>query len=341
MSLKNLSVQKKTHKYLVSKLKDKRTNQIYKKFEKYLNISENFIVAVSGGPDSLALSYLTKIYSIKKNLNIKYFIVDHNLRKNSTLEAKNVQKQLKKFSINSDILSWRGIKPKKNIQSIARNKRYQLLINKAKVLNVKNILLGHHLDDLFENFFIRILRGSGLKGLVSLDQKTQNNKINLIRPLLNFDKKDLIYLSKYIFGSFINDPSNKDSNFKRVKIRNFLKQLQTEGLNRKKFILTIKNLKIANESIEFYTKRNLEVNTHFFKKKNSVVLKKNFFHHSREVIFRSFTEIIKLVGKKYYPTRGKKIDNIIQSINTKNYVKVTLGGCLIKKVNQTVIVSKE
>ena len=73
MSLKNLSVQKKTHKYLVSKLKDKRTNQIYKKFENNLPINKNFIVAVSGGPDSLALSFLTKIYSIKKSLDIKYF----------------------------------------------------------------------------------------------------------------------------------------------------------------------------------------------------------------------------------------------------------------------------
>ena len=183
MRPKNSNVSNKTHRYLLNKLKDKKISQIYKKFEKDLNLNVNFIVAVSGGPDSLALSYLTKIYSIKKNLNIKYFIVDHNLRKNSTLEAKNVQKQLKKFSINSDILSWRGIKPKKNIQSIARNKRYQLLINKAKVLNVKNILLGHHLDDLFENFFIRILRGSGLHGLISLDKESQINNVNLIRAI--------------------------------------------------------------------------------------------------------------------------------------------------------------
>ena len=64
-------------------------------------------------------------------------------------------------------------KPKKNIQSIARDKRYELLINKAKKFKIKNILIGHHLDDLFENFFIRILRGSGLKGLISLGQETQ------------------------------------------------------------------------------------------------------------------------------------------------------------------------
>ena len=340
MSPKNLNATNKTHKFLLNKLEDKKTFQIYKKFENYLDINQNFAVAVSGGPDSLALAYLAKIYSIKNFLKVKYFIVDHKLRKNSTSEAAYVQKKLKKFSINLDILTWNGYKPKKNIQSIARNNRYKLLINETKKFNIKNILLGHHLDDLFENFFIRILRGSGLKGLISLDHKTQNEKINLLRPLINFDKKDLIYLSRYIFGSFTEDPSNQDDKFKRVKIRNFLNQLEIEGLDRNKFQLTIKNLKYANETIQFYTKKNLLENTTFLKKK-LVVLKNNFFDHSEEVVFRSFTEIIKVIGKKYYPSRGKKIDMIIHLINDKSYFKVTLGGCVIKKVNQTVIVSKE
>ena len=98
MSLKNLNVSKKTHKFLLDKLKDNRTLQIYKKFESSLPIKKNFIVAVSGGPDSLALSFLAKIYSIKKSIDIKYFIVDHKLRKNSTLEAKYVKKKLTNFS---------------------------------------------------------------------------------------------------------------------------------------------------------------------------------------------------------------------------------------------------
>jgi tRNA(Ile)-lysidine synthase len=341
MSPKNLNAINKTHSFLLDNLKDKRISKIYKKFETYLNINENFIVAVSGGPDSLALSFLAKIYSIKKSLNIKYFIVDHKLRKNSTPEAKFVKKKLKKYLINLNILTWHGKKPQKNVQSIARDKRYKLLVEKAKKFKIKNILLGHHLDDLFENFFIRILRGSGLNGLVSLDKKTQNDQVNLIRPLLNFDKKDLIYISNYIYSTYVKDPSNEDDKFKRVKIRNFLKQLKAEGLDRNKFLLTIKNLKFANEAMKFYTKKNLDENVIFFKKQKYVILNNLFFNHSNEVVFRSFTEVIKLVGKKYYPSRGKKIEKIIQSINAKASLKLTLGGCLIKKVNQTVIVSKE
>ena len=64
--------------------------------------------------------FLAKIYSIKKSIDVKYFIVDHKLRKNSTLEAKSVQKKLKNFFIKLNILTWKGTKPKKNIQSIAR-----------------------------------------------------------------------------------------------------------------------------------------------------------------------------------------------------------------------------
>jgi tRNA(Ile)-lysidine synthase len=341
MSLKNLNVSKKTHKFLLDKLKNKRTLQIYKIFEKTLPIKKNLIIAVSGGPDSLALSFLAKIYAIKKSIDVKYFIVDHKLRKNSTLEAKSVQKKLKNFSIKLNILTWKGKKPKKNIQSIAREKRYKLLTDAAKKHGIQNILLGHQLDDLFENFFIRILRGSGLKGLISLDRETHKNQVNLVRPLITVDKKDLMYLSNYIFGSYIKDPSNKDDNFKRVKVRNFLKQLSLEGFDRKKFFLTIKNLKFANENIEFYTKKNLQDNVLILSQKNNIILKENFFSQSNEVVFRSLTEVIKIVGNKYYAARGKKIDKVIDLINTKSYFKVTLGGCIIKKVNETVILSKE
>ncbi|MDC0445836.1 tRNA lysidine(34) synthetase TilS [Candidatus Pelagibacter sp.] len=341
MSLKSLNVSKKTHKFLLDKLKDRRILQIYKKFESNLPIKKNFIVAVSGGPDSLALSFLAKIYSIKKSLDIKYFIVDHRLRKNSKLEANYIKKKLKKFSIKLDILTWKGTKPKKNIQSIAREKRYKLLADIAKKYRINNILLGHHLDDLFENFFIRILRGSGLKGLISLDKETHKNQVNLIRPLIQIDKKDLIYVSNYIFGTYVKDPSNENDKFKRVKIRNFLNQLSLEGFDRKKFFLTIKNLKFANENIEFYTKKNLEDNLTILSQKNIIILKENFFYQSNEVVFRSLTEVIKVVGKKYYAVRGKKIDKVINLIRAKYPFKVTLGGCIIKKVNDTVILSKE
>ncbi len=341
MSPKNLNVSIKTHKFLLNKLKDKKIFQIYNKFEKDLELNEEFIVAVSGGPDSLALSYLAKIYSIKKSIKVKYFIVDHKLRKNSTNEARFVKRLLQKLDSNLKILTWNGKKPKANIQSVARGKRYTLLINQAKKLNINNILLGHQKDDLFENFFLRILRGSGLNGIASFDKKSQEQKINLIRPLLNFSKKDLKNITKKIFGTYIEDPSNKDEKYKRVKIRNLINYLQSEGLDLEKFNLTLKNLKFANESIKFFTHKNVYENSCLDNKNKSIMLNKDFFNNPEEIVFRSFTKVLQFVGKKYYPARGKKVIKIIDQIKNDSFTKTTLGNCLIKKVNQTIIVSKE
>ena len=341
MSPKNLNASNKTHKFLLNQLKDKQTSKIYKKFEKNLKLNEDFIVAVSGGPDSLALCFLSKIYSIKKHLKVKYFHVDHKLRNNSTKEAKFVKLLLKKLSTNLEILTWVGKKPKSNIQSIARDKRYALMINKAKKLKINNILLGHHKDDLIENFFIRILRGSGLNGMVSFDQRTNLSNINLIRPLLKFSKKNLEHITKKVFKNYVEDPSNKNDEFKRVKIRNFIKNLELEGLDNDKFNLTIKNLKFANESIKYFVEKNLKDNSTISNINKFVILNKNFFFQPEEVVFRSLTEVLKAVGKKYYPVRGKKIDNLIYRIKNDNSFMTTLGNCVIKKVNNSVLVSKE
>ena len=71
------------------------------------------------------------------------------------------------------------------------------------------------------------------------------------------------------------------------------------------------------------------------------MLNKDFFNQPEEVVFRSLTEIIKIIGKKYYPVRGKKIDNVVQMIKNRSFLKTTLGNCILKKVNNTIIVSKE
>ena len=343
MSPKNLNASNKTHKNLLENLRNKKIFQIYRKFENILKLNKDFIVGVSGGSDSLALCFLTKIYSIKKTLNVYYIIVDHRLRKNSSTEAQSVKNLLKKYNIKSDILTWYGKKPNSNIQSLARNKRYSLLINRAKKLNVKTILTGHHLDDLYENFFIRISRGSGLNGLVSFSEKTQRNNIDILRPLINFEKEYLNYVTTEVFKSYIIDPSNEDDTFKRVRIRKLIKNLQNDGLDIKKFLLTIKNLKDSNDTIKFYVAKNLKDNSYIYKDKNKIILNEEFFNQPHEVTFRSLTEIINFVGKKYYSVRGKKVDKIINKLKSeiRASFKVTLGNCIIYKVNHSIIVVKE
>ena len=121
MSLKNLSAIK-IPRILKEKLSNKKISRLLNIFEKDFDVHENFMVAVSGGPDSLALAFLTKIYSIKNKINCKYYIVDHKLRNESTNEAKQVKKVLNNVNIKSEILTWHGKKPIKNIQALARKK---------------------------------------------------------------------------------------------------------------------------------------------------------------------------------------------------------------------------
>lgn len=341
MSLKNLSATIKIPKLFRDKLKNNRINNIYNRFEKSFNINENFGVAVSGGPDSLALAFLAKIYSIKRKLVPKFFIVDHKLRSESTKEAKVVKDLLKRILITPEILTWKGKKPSKNIQSLARIKRYELIYKQCDKYKIKNILIGHHQDDLFENFFIRMLRGSGLKGLISLDKENKIGDKNLLRPLLDQKKEDLVFLSKNVFNFYVQDPTNNDEKYQRIKIRKLIKELQKNGLDKNKFFKTIKNLKYSNKVVNFYVSENLKKNTFFSDKSNKLILNKIFFHQPYEVVFRALSESIKLIGKKYYSVRGKKLDKIIKDIENNQSFRATLGGCIIEKVNETVIISKE
>ena len=186
-----------------------------------------------------------------------------------------------------------------------------------------------------------MLRGSGLNGLVSLNIKNKIGNKNLLRPLLNQNKEDLEYISKKVFNFYVNDPTNKDEKYLRIRIRKLISGLQKNGLDKNKFFKTIKNLKDSNFIVDFYVKQNLFNNTFFSIEDNQLMLNKNFFQQPNEIIFRAFSESIKLVSKRYYPVRGKKLVRIINNIKNDEFFKVTLGGCIIKKVNQTIIISKE
>ena len=163
----------------------------------------------------------------------------------------------------------------------------------------------------------------------------------MIRPLLKFDKKDLIYISKKIFSSYIEDPSNQQDRFKRVKIRTLIKNLQSEGLDFDKFDLTIQNLQFANKSINFFIEKNISENSTILDNNKTIIINKDFFNYPEEVVFRSISKIIKIVGKKFYSARGKKICYLLNLIHEKSFLKTSLGNCLIKKVNQSIIITKE
>ena len=346
MKKKSLSAKKKIHNKLLTSLKNPLINKFYKKFDSFIKFNLNkstFSVAVSGGSDSLALVYLSKCYSILHNIKVKYYHVDHKLRKESSIEAKKLNFLLKKFDINCKILKWNGKKPKSNIQSTARKKRYNLIYKECLKDKANFIFIAHHIDDLYENFIIRLLRGSGLKGLVSFNQiKTNyNHKLKILRPLINFRKNDLDYITKRVFKFKFEDPSNKNVNFKRIRIRNLINYLKSEGLDLEKLKLTINNLSDSNFTINHYVNENIKYNSKYFKHKRYYILNSNFFNQPHEIVFRSIVNLFKKVGNKYYPPRGKSVTKLLSKFRSGEIEKINISGCILEKINNSFIIYEE
>ena len=345
MKRKSLNVKKTSHKQILSYLSDAKIKKIYQIFSENIRDIKKInchAAGISGGPDSLALAFLLKCHNLETSQKVKYIHIDHGLRANSALEAKRTKFILKKINTTLKVITWKGKKPNSNIQSIARKNRYRVIFNFIKKEKINTLFLGHNLDDLIENFFIRLTRGSGLDGFVSFNTKILenfNNKI-IVRPLINIDKSDLLYITKKVFGSYVIDNSNKNLLFKRVRIRNILNQFKNEGLDFKKLKKTIFNLSDSNSSIKFYVKKNIHDNATFLSK-TKVLLSNFFFDQPSEIVFRSTKQILMTVSKNYYPPRGKKIINLIWSSKNDNFKKATLGGCIIEKINDSLVIFRE
>ena len=320
----------------------KDLNKIFLDFEKKIaNLkSKTFLVAVSGGPDSLGLSALTKALNIKYKLKFHYVLINHNIRKNSSEEANKVKKILKKNKINLKILiNKKSIT--KNIQNSARMVRYKLLTEFCRKKNIRVILTAHNLEDQVETFFIRLSRGSGLTGLSSMQDLTKiDDKVKLYRPLLDIEKKYLVKITKIIFKEYIKDPSNKDTNYLRTKIRALKKPLNQSGISYEQIIKSIKNLNSSKKTLDDHFKHIVK-NT-IKKYKNKSVIDLNSFRNLRnDVKIRILNTSIKHINFRYYNLRSKKVVNLINNIKKVSFKRSTLGGCLITRKDDILIINKE
>tara|TARA_Y100000590_G_scaffold354306_1_gene407546 strand:- start:747 stop:1817 length:1071 start_codon:yes stop_codon:yes gene_type:complete len=344
MKTKNLIVTKKVEKKELS-IKNPKINSFYLKFKSVIskNIKKkNFAIAVSGGADSLCLAYFSKIYASEFKNKIHILIVDHKLRRESNKEAKKVKKILNKKGIQSKILMWRGKIPTSNIQQNARKIRYSLMSNYCFDKNIKFLVTAHHMDDQIENFFIRLLRGSGLTGLSSMSEcVSYNNKLTIVRPFLNFKKIDLKYTTLNYFKTYIEDPSNRNEKFLRVRIRKYRNDMEKEGLDTNKINKTVKNLLSANKALNFYKNKAFYKHVSFSSKNKCFINKKIFTEEAGEIIFKSFSDILSLVSGTYYPPRSKKIVNLIDRIKKTKFNKSCLGGCIIEQKDNFISISKE
>ena len=338
MSKKDLSVLK--HKKLNP---NNKTPLIYSNFKSYLKKTINkksFLVAVSGGPDSLALTLLSKTYKKEQQNKIFFVLVNHGIRPDSSKEAKAVKSLLKKKKINLTILKNKE-KINKNTQSHAREVRYKLLLNFCNKKKIKFILTGHHRDDQIETFLIRLSRGSGVQGLSSMKKiSTLNNKTKLIRPLLDEKKKDLTVIAKQYFGKIFKDPSNTNQKYLRTKIRDLIKQFEKNGIKQERIISSINNLGATRDTLNTYISR-IEKNCVVKKGKELVIDLHKFLIENDEIQLKIFSNCIRSVSKDYYPPRAKKIINLLYKIKFDAKLKSTLGGCVIQKTHNNLVICKE
>tara|TARA_B100000686_G_C16673269_1_gene907679 strand:- start:627 stop:1259 length:633 start_codon:yes stop_codon:yes gene_type:complete len=198
------------------------------------------------------------------------------------------------------------------------------------------------MDDQIENFFIRLFRGSGITGLASMSESFNYSKsLKIIRPFLILKKNDLRHVTVKYFKTYIQDPSNENEKYLRVRIRKYRSSMEKEGLDTNKIIKTVNNLLSANKALIFYKNKALKKYASFLSKDKCLIDKQIFTEEAGEIIFKFFSDIFSLISGKYYPPRSKKIINLINRTKKINFEKCTLGGCVVEKRDSFILVSRE
>ncbi len=185
-------------------------------------------MGVSGGGDSMALLCLADFWARPQGGRVIALTVDHQLRVESAAEAKQVAQWCQALGIEHHILNWAGNKPTTAIQANARQVRYDLLETFCRQQHILHLLTAHHQDDQAETVFLRFIKGSSLIGLAGMQAVNYRDHLRLLRPLLTIPKSRLLKTC-YEFGQpYIEDPSNDNLRFTRVRIRKILAELNDE-----------------------------------------------------------------------------------------------------------------
>ncbi|MFZ3237106.1 MAG: tRNA lysidine(34) synthetase TilS [Stellaceae bacterium] len=176
-------------------------------------------VAVSGGPDSLALAILADRWARRRGGEICALSVDHRLRAESASELERLAGWLAARSIRHEILVWGGEKPRSRIQEVARAARYRLLAEWCRARGCLHLLTGHQRDDQIETYLLRREAGSGPAGLAAMSAIREIEGCRVLRPLLEVPKGRLLATLAAEGQPFVADPSNRNPVFARTRLR--------------------------------------------------------------------------------------------------------------------------
>ena len=192
--------------------------------------SPRIAAAVSGGADSMALLLLAARWAPGAGARLVALTVDHGLRAESAAEAARVAAWCAARGIAHRVLEWRGAKPAAGLQEAARTARYGLLAGWCRRGGIVHLLTGHNAGDQAETFLMRLRRGSGVAGLAGMPAVAVRDGVRVLRPLLGVRRERLEAALEAAGEAWIEDPSNRDPAFERVRVRADAARLEAAGI---------------------------------------------------------------------------------------------------------------
>lgn len=286
-------------------------------------------VAVSGGGDSLALALLAEDWVKARGGTVLALTVDHGLREGSADEADKVGRLLRAFGIRHDILVWRGSKPATHIQEEARNARYALLLETCRERGFPVLAVAHNLEDQIETFWMRLAHGSGLDGLAAMASSREVDGVTIIRPVLSFSREQLRATCVQRKIEWMEDPSNKNEKYLRVKLRQFEELLAGEGMTPARLSQTLQKLEDARAALQSVAAEAATSCVQLHPEGYVTLVLTVWKNFPRELQRRILAQAISMVAVQDYPTGFDGVEHLRQDLLGADFAGRTLGGCEI------------
>ena len=284
-------------------------------------------VAVSGGPDSLCLTLLAHGWAAARGGEVIGLTVDHGLRPESATEAGRVGEWLGARGIRHQILNWRGDRPGTGIQEAARHARYQLLNQWVREHGCLHLLLAHTRDDQAETFVMRLGRGSGLRGLAAMPTVSYGADARLLRPLLDIRKSRLVATLRDWGQYWIDDPSNDDIQFERVRTRGFLARLENSGFPTHRLSDAATAAGGIRVRLDRHCARALAHTVAMRGREHALVDRERYARLPEEIQRQVIGRLLAAVGGAPYGPRSEKLKRLLTDLQRPDWRGATLGGC--------------
>jgi tRNA(Ile)-lysidine synthase len=214
--------------------------------------SRQIAVGVSGGADSMALTLLLDAWARRRGVALTALTVDHGLRDDSATEANVVGMWLRKRGISHETLKPCRERPASGIQSAARRWRLDAFDAWCRDHEAGSVLLAHTAEDQAETLWLRILADSGPDGLAAMQREIRVAGLTIARPLLSVPKERLVATCRAHGQEWIEDPSNQNPQFTRVRLRRLAPELDKLGLGSREALRIAQGMSAARLAMDRY-----------------------------------------------------------------------------------------